>query len=300
MPLFFRKLALLAFVSLLVAPLSWAAPRIAVMDFENKAQHGGWRIGQGAADMLTTGLVSGTNLEVFERARLNSILEEQNFGQSGRVDPSTAAQIGKIIGVDYIVTGAVTEYGQSGSGAGGGGVNVGKKGYHSSVDVRIVDVNTSRIILAETGSGSKSSVNVRVFGFGGGESFNEKHATATMRDAINDVVGKISKANLKSSGGSSGGGSTAAAASSSATALLADVSGKSVILNMGSSAGFSVGQELTIKRKGREIKDPATGKVIKTTYDTLGKIKLTVVEGAYSEGTVVDGSGFQVGDSAHP
>lgn len=295
MSVFPRKLALLALFSLILAPFSLAAPRIAVMDFENKAQYGGWRVGQGAADMLTTELVRGTDLDVFERERLNSILQEQNFGQSGRVDPSTAAQIGKIIGVDYIVTGAVTEYGQSGSGVGGGGVNVGKKGYHSSVDVRIVDVNTSRIVLAETGSGSKSSVNVRVFGFGGGEKFNEKHATATLRDAIGEVVGKIKVAKLSSTSG--GGG---AAASTTKTALLADVTGNTVILNMGTSAGFTEGQELTIKRKGREIKDPASGKVIKTIYDTLGKIKLTAVEGAYSEGTIIEGSGFQVGDSAHP
>lgn len=299
MSVFSRKLALLALFSLIIAPFSLAAPRIAVMDFENKSQYGGWRVGQGAADMLTTELVRGTKLDVFERERLNSILQEQNFGQSGRVDPSTAAQIGKIIGVDYIVTGAVTEYGQSGSGVGGGGVNVGKKGYHSSVDVRIVDVNSSRIVMADTGSGSKSSVNVRVFGFGGGEKFNEKHATATLRDAIAEVVGKIKVANLSASSGTgAGGGGTAASATK--TALLADVTGNTVILNMGDSAGFSVGQELTIKRKGREIKDPASGKVIKTIYDTLGKIKLTTVEGAYSEGKIIEGSGFQVGDSAHP
>lgn len=293
---FSRKIACLALLALIIAPFSFAAPRLAVVDFENKSQHGGWRVGRGAADMLTTELVRGSNFEIYERDRLNSLMQEQNLGQSGRVDPATAAKIGKIIGVDYIVTGAVTEYGQSGSGVGGGGVSVGKKGYHSSVDVRIVDVNTSRIIFAETGSGSKSSVNVKVFGFGGGEKFNEKHATATMRDAIGEVIGKIKSANLTAS---SGGGS-AAAASTSKTALLADVAGNNVILNVGSSAGFEVGQELTIKRKGREIKDPATGKVIKTTYDTLGKIKLTSVEGAYSEGTIIEGDGFKVGDSAHP
>src|SRR5690606_38311461 len=116
-----RKYAWLALVALIFAPLSFASPRIAVVDFENKTPHGGWRTGQGAADMLTTELVRGSGFDVFERARLNSIMQEQNLGSSGRVDPSTAAQIGKIIGVDYIVTGAVTEYGQSSRGGGGGG-----------------------------------------------------------------------------------------------------------------------------------------------------------------------------------
>lgn len=286
------KLWLLAAV-LIAAPLAWSAPRIAVMDFENKSQHGGWQVGRGAADMLTTELVKGTDYDIFERDRLNSIIQEQNLGSSGRVDPATAAKIGKIIGVEYIVTGAVTEYGQSNAGGGGGGVHVGKKGYHATVDVRIIDVNTSRILFADTGSASKSSMNVRVFGFGGGESWNEKSATEALRGAIDELVGKLASADLKASG-------SAGSATSSEPVLLADVTGKNVILNAGSSAGLSSGQTLTVKRKGREIKDPATGAVLKVTYETLGKIKLTNVESAYAEGNVVSGSGFKVGDLAEP
>ncbi|HEY7885225.1 MAG TPA: CsgG/HfaB family protein [Cellvibrionaceae bacterium] len=294
-----RKYAWLALVALIFAPSSFAAPRIAVVDFENKSQYGGWRVGRGAADMLTTELVRGSGFDVYERERLNSIMQEQNLGSSGRVDPSTAAKIGKILGVQYIVTGAVTEYGQSTSGGGGGGVNIGKKGYYSSVDVRIVDVNSSRIIFAETGSGSESSLNVRVFGIGGGESFNEKHATQTLRDAIGEVVAKLKKADLASAGGSGSAGGAAASAADSSV-LLADVDGSAVILNAGSGAGLKSGQVLNVKRKARDIKDPATGAVIKTIYDTLGKIKLTNVQDSYSEGTITEGSGFKVGDSAEP
>ncbi|MBU2884549.1 CsgG/HfaB family protein [Gilvimarinus agarilyticus] len=274
-----------------VAPLSWAGPRVAVVDFENKSQHGGWRVGRGAADMLTTELVKGTNFDIFERDRLNSIMQEQNFGSSGRVDTATAAKIGKIIGVQYIVTGSVTEYGQSSSGGGGGGINVGKKGYHASVDVRVVDVNTSRILFADTGNGHKASMNVRVFGFGGGESWNEKSATEAMRGAINELVTKLDNADFASS---------TAAAQPAGPVLLADVAGSDIILNAGSGAGLKSGQTLTVKRKGREIKDPATGAVLKVTYKTIGKIKLTSAESSYAEATVVSGSDFKVGDIAEP
>ena len=274
---------------LTLSAAGWAKPRAAVMDFENRSQYGGWRLGQGAADILTTELVKVGKLDMFEREQLQAVIREQNLGASGRVDPSTAARIGKIIGVSYIITGAVTEYGQSRGGGGGGGVHVGKTGYHSAVDIRMVDATTGQIVFADTASHSKTSMDVRVFGFGGGEKFNEKLATEAMREAIREVAAKIAALDLKTSGG--GGAATA-----SEKALVADVDGDLITLNKGTNAGYGVGQTLTIKRKAKEIKDPSTGKVIRVRYETVGKIKLTAVENAYSEGQVVSGGGFQVGD----
>jgi curli biogenesis system outer membrane secretion channel CsgG len=288
----FSKMIIAMLVAMLaLATVAWCNPRVAVMDFENKSQHGGWRIGRGAADILTTELVKVGKFDMFERARLQSVLKEQDLGASGRVDPSTAARIGKVIGVNYIITGAVTEYGQSRSGGGGRGVKVGKVGYESTVDVRMVDAVTGRIVFAESGSGSKSSLSIRVFGIGGGESFNEKHATEAMRDAIKQLAGKIATLDLKKATATPG-------APSADNALIADVDGNIVILNKGKNAGLSSGQTLTIKRKGRVIKDPSSGKVLKVRYKTIGTIRLTNVENSYAEGSIVNGSGFQVGDMA--
>ncbi|MBW1790009.1 MAG: hypothetical protein JRK53_25905 [Deltaproteobacteria bacterium] len=278
-----------AILLIFLSTAGWAKPRVAVMDFENKTQWRGWQLGQGAADILTTELVKIGKFDMFEREQLNTVIKEQNLGASGRVDPSTAARIGKIVGVSYIITGAVTEYGKSRGGGGGGGVHVGKTGYHSAVDIRMVDATSSRIVFADTASHSKSSMNIRVFGFGGGEQFNEKLATEAMREAIHEVALKIAGLNLQTTGG--GGGAT-----STGGALVADVDGDVITLNKGANAGFSNGQTVTVKRKGKVIKDPATGKVLKVKYTTVGKLRLTVVEDAYSEGQVVSGSGFQVGD----
>ncbi len=282
----FRRLLIACL--LISAPLSWAGARIAVMDFDNKSGYGSWRIGHGASDILTTELVKNTNFDVFEREQLNSIMQEQNLGSSGRVDPSTAAKIGKILGVQYMITGAVTEYGQSSSGGGGGGFRLNNKGYYATVDVRVVDVNTSRIIMADTGSGSKSSKSVRVFGIGGGESFNEKHATQSLRNAITEVVKKIKDADLSAS--------KKPARASNAVILLADVDGSDVVLNAGSNANLKVGQVLNVKRKGKVIKDPSSGAVLKIKYKTVGKIKLTDVESTYAEGVITEGKNFKTGD----
>lgn len=266
-----------------------AAERIAVMEFDNKTPYRGWRVGQGASDMLATALVKRTKYSVIERDKLSSIVSEQNLSNdASRFDPSTAAEIGRLLGARYIVTGSVTEYGRSSAGGSGLGVSLGKKGYNSAVDIRIIDVNTGEIVFAESGSDSKSSVSVKAFGFSAGESFDEKKATEAMRGAIKKVAKKIAKAKFKTR--------HVAKKKPEGMTLVADVDGNTLTLNKGSNAGFEVGQEITISRKDKVIKDPETGKVIKVKYKKIGTIKLTDVDSSYAEGKVVSGSGFAVKD----
>jgi curli biogenesis system outer membrane secretion channel CsgG len=276
----------LSFMMVVAAPVQ-AKTRIAVMDFDNKTPHGGWRIGQGASDMLATELVKKGDYSVIERDKLASLLKEQDLGATGRIDPSTVVKIGKILGVGYIVTGAVTEYGQSSSGGGGGGVHVGKKGYHAAVDVRIISATTGEIVFADNAEHSDSSINVRVFGIGGGEKFNEKKATKVLRKSVKKLVAKM---DFSGSGGAGGAGAQAV------NTLIADVDGSVVTLNQGSNAGLKVGQKVKIARKDKEIKDPATGQVIKVKYKNIGTIEVTAVDSGYSEGKIVSGSGFAIGD----
>lgn len=281
---------LLVLVTLMMATMGWCKPRVAVMDFDNKTPHGGWQLGQGAADMLTTEMVKLGTMDMFERDRLTAVMKEQNLGASGRFDAATAARIGKIIGVQYIITGAVTEYGRSNTGGGGRGVRVNKTHYSATVDIRMIDAVTGRIVFADTGNNTISSTNVRVLGFGGGQGFNEKAATDAMRGAIQDLSQKLAAVDLKRLAPKPAPGSTAG------KALVADVDGNLITLNKGTNAGLKAGQVLTIKRKGKVIKDPSTGKVIKVRYKTIGKMKLTEVDSSYAEGNAISGSDFKVGD----
>ena len=142
-------------------------------------------------------------------------------------------------------------------------------------------------MFAETASKSKSSTSIRVFGFGGGQKFNEKAATEVMREAIKEVAAKVASLDLKPK---------KPAGAASGKSVIADVEGNTLTLNKGTNAGFKPGQVLVVKRKGKVIKDPSTGQVLKIKYKTIGKIKLTEVDSSYSEATVVSGSGFRVGD----
>ena len=69
------------------------------------------------------------------------------------------------------------------------------------------------------------------------------------------------------------------------------------MLNVGGKAGIKVGDQMNVDRVSREIKDPATGKVIRRMTSPVGVIKIVDVDDQSAVGTVVSGTGFKVGDS---
>lgn len=90
--------------------------RVAVLDFDYSAVsnptwlsyfNGG---AKGVSDMIVNQLVETGKYRVIERSRLDAILAEQNLGASGRVDASTAAEIGRLLGVEMVVIGSVTQF----------------------------------------------------------------------------------------------------------------------------------------------------------------------------------------------
>src|SRR3954468_16454820 len=103
-------------------------PRIAVIEFKNKADNQWWSHGGAAAaqDVFVTELVKSGKFTVVDREQLEAMMQEKHLTQSGDIDKSTAMKLGKILGLNYLLTGAVTEYGNTDVSGGGGGVSAGK------------------------------------------------------------------------------------------------------------------------------------------------------------------------------
>jgi len=55
--------------------------------------------------LLETGLVNTEKLQIVSRQRIQTVLNEQDFGMSGYVDDVSAQRIGKILGASYVLTG---------------------------------------------------------------------------------------------------------------------------------------------------------------------------------------------------
>ena len=113
---------------------------IAVLPFSSQGI-GGELNGVDLLDKLITGFVNSKRFKVIERAQLEKILNEQKLGLSGIVDPSTAAEIGKGIGVDAVVLGSVTRAGNS-----------------LSIDARLIDTESAAIISAQDAYSSRISL----------------------------------------------------------------------------------------------------------------------------------------------
>jgi len=64
------------------------------------------------AEELITKLFSSVRFEVIERQLLNKIMQEHKLSLTGTVDPASAKELGKILGVDAIVSGTVTDLGK--------------------------------------------------------------------------------------------------------------------------------------------------------------------------------------------
>lgn len=69
--------------------------------------------GRFLAEELVTRLGDLEKFKVIERQLLNKIIAEQKLSLTGLVDPASAKQLGKILGVDAIVAGSVTNLAQS-------------------------------------------------------------------------------------------------------------------------------------------------------------------------------------------
>lgn len=107
--------------------------KIAVLDFQMQGdQNGAKDMGKIVAEWLITGLVETGRFDVIERRLLEKIMEEQKLGVTGAIDPNSAAQLGKILGVKIIVSGTVTSL----------------EGY-TEINARLINVDSASIIAAE-------------------------------------------------------------------------------------------------------------------------------------------------------
>lgn len=202
-------LTLCAILAAAVASPLFAAddkPRIAVIEFANKANSGWhWWSDRGAAamqDVFVTELFKSGKFRVIDRERLDAIMREKNLTLSGDIDPSTAIEIGKLLGVEYFLTGAVTEYGATDAGGHAGGrrglpgFSAGKKTFVAAANARIIDAQTGEILWADEARAEESSVRVSVGGIGGGVSNDERMFDKVMKPVVAELTASIKAADL--------------------------------------------------------------------------------------------------------
>jgi len=321
------------FCLFLVIPLSAQAPpapgapsptqgrkkRVAIMDFDYATVHSSTAalfgqdidVGKGISDLLVTYLVKDGSYSVIERKALDKIMAEQNFSNSDRANPTSAAKIGKLLGVDAIIVGSITQFGNETKnmnlgGAGGalGGFGLGGFGHKKSkaivaVTARMVDIDTGEILAVAEGKGESQRESTSLLGGGGNwHGFGGGNADFGSSDFQQTILGEAVKAAVEqTSSGVIAGKDKLVTRTVVVDGLIAAVDGGQIVLNVGGKAGLKVGDQLNVERVTREIKDPSSGKVIRRMSTTVGVIKITDVDDISSVATTVSGTGFKTGDA---
>jgi curli biogenesis system outer membrane secretion channel CsgG len=192
------------FAPALASAAAGEKPRIAVLEFQNKADNQYWWHGGAAAmqDVFVTELVKSGKFRVMEREQIDAIMREKGLTLSGDIDPSSAMQIGKLLGVNYMLTGSITEYGRTDAGAHGRGVGrlpgfrAGKSSFVAAANARIFDVSTGEILWADEARAEDSKVNVSVGGFGGGVENDQRMFDKVMKPVVQELVASVKAADL--------------------------------------------------------------------------------------------------------
>jgi curli biogenesis system outer membrane secretion channel CsgG len=293
--------------------------RVAIFDFDYATVHSQVAamfgsdvdVGKGISDLLVTNLVKDGSYSVIERKALDKILKEQNFSNSDRADPNSAAKIGKLLGVDAIIVGSITQFGNDtkntnigGAGGGLGGFGLGGFGHKKSkaivmLDARIVDIDTAEILGVAEGKGESSRESTSFLGGGGNwHGFGAGGADFGSSDFQNTIIGEAVKAAVTNMTGELIADKDKLVARTIVVeGLVAAVDSGQIILNVGAKNGVKVGDSLTVERVTKEIKDPATGKVIRRLASAVGVVKVTDVDDISSVCVAVSGTGFKTGDA---
>lgn len=244
--------------------------RIGVVDFENKSGYGQGRLGTAASDVLVTELAKTGKFVVVERDKLNKIFEEQKLQASGAIDPRTAVQVGKILGLSAMVTGSVSEAGVKKEGSDYLLASSKRQIAEVVVDIRVVDVETGQVIYADSGSGSAKAQKRAVLGLGGRSGYDETLEGKALRAAIVQFTDNItSQVNKKPW-----------------SCRIAAVRGNNIYLNAGINMGVEKGLELDCFHLGKEILDPTTGLVLGHEEVPLGRAEVVGPLGDSGEGSI--------------
>lgn len=222
-------------------------------------------------DMLTTALVKTRKFNVIERDRMAEILKEQGLSMAGIVD-GTSENL-KLKGVDYILTGAITEYGESATGMKIKGFSTASTSAAMSVDIRVLDAKNGQIMTAET---------IRTV---------VKGATALKADKFSTGSSTSSGTLLSKVMRNSATNITNLMVSTIYPIKIVSVTKKGlVLLNYGNGL-LTEGDQLEIFSRGEPIFDPDTGEELGSEEELIGRVSVISAQAKFSKSTIMEGEG---------
>ncbi|MBN2049416.1 MAG: hypothetical protein JW760_03145, partial [Spirochaetales bacterium] len=105
-------LSVIFFIFLAIGALSAQSLQTGVVQFEEKNDIGLDNAGVIVPEVLVSHLKNIGAYTLSERVLLKKVLEEQSLQMSGMIDEDTAGEVGKLFGLEAIVTGSIMKIGE--------------------------------------------------------------------------------------------------------------------------------------------------------------------------------------------
>jgi len=265
-------------------------------------------IGKGIRAMLVTRIAQANKVVVVERAKMDTLIKEQDMNAGNRVKQGTGARVGRISGADALLSGDIIIFGRDDTkksvkgggiiGAGIGALAAGKNQDKAIVAIayRLIDAETSEIIATGEARGESirkgSTFGAMAGALGKGvagvqiDMTSSNFAQTIIGEATQDCVNKLADILL-------GQTSTMKKGFREVEARVADVSGRSLTINAGSNDGVNAGEVFEILRIVREVKDPVTKETLDLVTEKTGEMTITTVRDKIATGNYT-GSAAQV------
>jgi curli biogenesis system outer membrane secretion channel CsgG len=258
--------------------------RVGVVNFQNKTPSKVLGIGEAAADILGTILQKTGRFIIIPQQDIESILAQQRMGATGAINPDTAAKMGEVMGLNAIVTGAVTAYSEAEEGADYLVTKSKKQIARVTVDYRIVDTTTGVQLMADSGAGIYEKKVMTTLGMGGRAGYDSDLRDGALRDALTKAMVNMMNGLGKRKW----------------TGRIAQTDGTNLYINAGQKSGLNVGDKLDVFRTGKDIIDPVTKQKLGSTESRIGQVIVQQNDigdqADLSIATPTSGMGFKPGD----
>jgi curli biogenesis system outer membrane secretion channel CsgG len=272
-------------------------PRVAVIPFDNPTSWWGRQLGSSAADQLAVKLVNSGAFTVLERQRVDAVFDEWSLKEAGVVTPEKAAEVGRLLGVEYLITGRFVSFDIQHRKVGGRvpGTRIGVGGTQtraeSSLNARVVNVSTGEVVAAMEASsdeiigqssraGSYTYANVSQRS-AWNPTIAERALGPAIERMVNDLVGRRhlfrSAAQV-----------AVTQLSSEPPAIVGLAADGSVYINQGQNVGMTPARRFHVLRVVDEIKD-GSGTVLDRITERVGVIEVTRVLSQSSICKVIEG-----------
>lgn len=210
-------------------------------------------------------LVNSRKFSVLERARLETVVRELDFGESDYANTAKIVKMGQMLNADYVLVPEIRHFNVRQADKTVPYVNTVRTDFEAVLGItsRIVEVKTSQILASKIGD-------VRLRSRAKKENPQQEaidFVEAVYSRCADDMVGRVLDAVYP--------------------IKIVEVNGTTVLVNRGDDF-LKAGQRLILFKAGRALVDPDTGASLGQAESVVGRVEIVRANAKFSEGRVLE------------